>query len=589
MQFHSLKKPFAILVVLILVALGITIFQLPSAPHSRFSTAYSESELPQAAPTELPEKTVEVAGTIYAFDIRTDKTMIALATSKGVIIYDMASFEVVTELFFEKGAQAVAFSPDGTKLAVLQKQTLSFDYGYIYVTIFETTNWQALNAYQNDFPNYLYAVPNLIKWNPDSIRLAFITPDKGMIVWNHETGEIIESLAISYTFGGFDWSSDGSRLIFGESSYGLRRWRVDTDDWVRLYDTESQSASVMEWSPNGKYIASGHYGGTVCIWNVSNNQCEGYIRAHVSSVDGLAWSPDSKFIATSSGAIRIWDLKNGEEKSAFGYDSEIHYTQLAWVSEQVTATLENSYTQNISPTVKFWDIETGDVQLAFRGWQNLKSFGSDGVSLRVDDIQISEKETLIRTSLLFDYENLSALDWDVKLRDNTGKTYPLTRLNDGGFDSNIYHVYKTTPLHEGKTFTLEIKSANGLKLVRDVSNDYGFLYFDPTQLKLGESVELNQEVYLSDFQFYLTEAEKLSENEIRFKFFTGYNLESVWFDNPLIVENTVSVDGKGRFSSTLTLSKIPKDVIELAVQKVYYKAQGPWALEFEVLDSMFVK
>ncbi|MFN3491605.1 MAG: WD40 repeat domain-containing protein, partial [Anaerolineales bacterium] len=206
-----------------------------------------------------------------------------------------------------------------------------------------------------------------------------------------------------FPYGGFDWSPDGSRLIFTEAGFGLRRWRVDTDDWVRLYDAESQPASQVAWSPNGRYIASGHYGGTVCVWNVWNNQCEGFIRAHFNSVDGLAWSPDSKQIATASGAIRIWDIKTGEEEFAFGYAENINYTQLEWVSEQTTATLETSYTQNISPSIKFWDVSTGDVTFSFRGWQDLRSPNYDGVSLIIDDIQISGKETIIQTSLIFDY------------------------------------------------------------------------------------------------------------------------------------------------------------------------------------------
>jgi WD40 repeat protein len=589
MQIQTLKKPLTLLVVLVIAAIALSLFDFSFAPHSKFSTSYTTLDLPEVDINKLPEKTVEVAGMISAFDISDDETMIALATSKGVSVYALDTLQMVATIPIENGAYGVAFSPDGTKLAILQKQFSSVEFGYVQVMLADTTNWQIFYSHQSGAEVYLYSISNQMKWNPDSIRLAFVTPDEGLVVWNTETEEFKQIMPdYFYPFGSFDWSPDGIRLIHNEANYGLRRWRVDTNDWVRLYDAESQTASVIAWSPNGKYIASGHFGGTVCVWNVGNNQCEGFIRAHFISVEGLAWSVDSSLIATSSGSIRIWDAKTGAEKNAFGYNEKINYTQTTWMTGKEVAALESSYLENISPTVKFWDIETGEVQVAFRGWREMKSVNYDGAALQIEDIQITDTDTLIQASLVFDYPNVSVPDWDVRLKDNTGKTYPITRIDDL-ISGNFPRTYRTVSLPKDKTYTLEIKSSNGLKLVRDVSNEYAFLYFDPAQLKLGESVELNQEIYLSEFPFYLTEAEKISENEIRFKFFTGYNLESVWFDNPLIVGNTVSVDGKGRFSSTLTFSKTPKDIFELTVQKVYYRVHGSWVVEFDVRDSMFVE
>lgn len=585
-----LSKPIIILLLLVLLSIGIVYFS-SSVPHAKFSTSYEDYPFPKDAPSSLPEKLIEVNGAINSFNINADKTQIAIATSKGVSVYDLTSLELIYSFPILGGVENVSFSRDGTKLAVLQKNEQSFDYGFMYLMILDTTSWQVLYAYQNDVATYLYSDSNELKWNPDSQQIAFTTSEQGLVIWNPESGnpKLEVSPDFIFPYGGFDWSPDGSRLIFTEAGFGLRRWRVDADDWVRLYDAKSQTASQVEWSPNGRYIASGHYGGTVCIWNASNNQCEGFIRAHFSSVDGLAWSPDSKQIATASGAIRIWDVKTGNENFAFGFVNEINYSQLEWGTEQTVATLETSYTQNISPTIKFWDIPTGDVKFAFRGWQDLKSPNYDGVTLRVDDIQISDNETLIQTSLLFDYQNVSAIDWDVKLKDEKGKTYPLTRLNDSGFDSNLYHAYRTVRLPKDKTFILELSMPNGIALVRDVSNEYGNFYFDPSMLKLGEAVEMNQEIYISDFLFYLTKAEKISKNEIRFEFFTSYNLNGVLLDSPYITGSTSSIEGKGRFSSTLTFSKIPRNMFEIKVDKVYYRALGPWFIEFDVFDSMFVK
>lgn len=591
MKSISIKNLFITLGLLIIIAVGIVYFSSSTGIHTKFSTSYENYPLPKDAPTSLPETLVEVNGTINSFDINFDKTKIAIATSKGIEVYDLDSLKMIQTFPIVNGVENVSFSVDGTKLAALQKNAQSFDYGFIYLMIFDTTSWQVLYAYQNEMAGYLYSDMNQLRWNSDNQQIAFADPNQGLVIWNPESGDSKPETSpdFIYPYGGFDWSPDGTRLIFTEPGFGLRRWHVTTDDWVRLYDPLSQSASRVEWSSNGRYIASGHFGGTVCIWNTNNNQCEGFIKAHFNSVDGLDWSPDNTQLATSSGAIRIWDVKTGEEKIAFGYAENINYTQLAWAEEKTVATLETSYTQNIPSLLKFWDITTGDVKFAFRGWQKLKTPNYEGVTLRVDDVQISDKETIIQTSLMFDYQTTSALEWDVKLKDETGKAYPLTRVNDASFDTNLYHTYRTVPLPKNKTFTLELNPSNGINLVRDVSNDYGSFYFDPSVLKIGEVVELNQEIYVSDYLFYLTEAEKISEHEIRFGFFTSYPINSVRLDTPYIIGDTTSEDGKGRFSTTLTFSKIPKDAFEIKVDRVYYKAFGPWSLEFDVFDSMYVK
>ncbi|MCC7118481.1 MAG: hypothetical protein IT310_08160 [Anaerolineales bacterium] len=591
MKIVSPKRLFLILSLLIIaaaVAWGASYYFRSSSPHAKFSTSYTVYPLPQKAATELPKTVVEVSGTIQSFDVNAEHTQIAIATSKGISMYDLKSLQLIQELPVVNGVYALAFSPDGAKLALLEKDTPGLGYGVVSLLILDTTSWETLYTYRNSQPAYLYPDWTWLKWNPDSQRIAFAIPEQGLMSWNPDSGlsKLESAPEFTFAYGDFDWSPDGSRIVLTEPGLGLRRVRLDTRDWVRLYDPESQPAARVAWSPNGKYIASGHGGGTVCIWNASNNQCEGFIIAHANSVDGLDWSPDSRQIATSSGAIRVWDAKTGKEESAFGYSPKVNYTRLKWIDAHTLATLETSYMENRSPTIKFWDDQTGNVVVAFRGWQNLISPNYDGVTLRVDDIQISGQETMLQTSLMFDYSNVSAQAWDVELKDDQGQRYLLTRVDEQNSASNTEHIYRTTALPKGKTFTLNLNAPEGLSLARDTSQEYNGFIFDPTLFKSDTTVEMNQEIYAGDFLFYLMNTEKISDTQIRLDFFTANNLTGIDVKSTFVTGSQASETGKGRFSVLLTFSKIPQDLIELAVDKVYYKAFGPWPVEFEVLDSM---
>ncbi|MFN3491604.1 MAG: hypothetical protein ACK40V_05225, partial [Anaerolineales bacterium] len=182
MKQNLRKRLFLILGFLLITSLGIVYFSSPFEAHAKFSTSYEDYPFPKEAPSASPEKTVEVNGTINSFNINSDKTKIAIATSKGVSVYDLTSLELIRSFPILSGVENVSFSPDGTKLAVLQKNAQSFDYGFVYLMILDTTSWQVLYAYQSENPTYLYTDSNELKWSPDSQRIAFASPEQGLVI-----------------------------------------------------------------------------------------------------------------------------------------------------------------------------------------------------------------------------------------------------------------------------------------------------------------------------------------------------------------------------------------------------------------------
>ncbi|NOT04987.1 MAG: hypothetical protein HOP27_10355 [Anaerolineales bacterium] len=439
-------KAISILFVLIFLVIGVMYFANPSISSASFSTSYQDFPDPSLMPKGEPKDVVEVPGFIRSFDISPDEKLIAIATSRELILYDLKTLDEIYRLPLREEVYQTTFSPDGKKLAVSGFINKYVESGPLHVVVWDAASWNVQYEYTSDSDGSGFS--GALAWSPDGKRITFSIPERGLSVIDVNAGKPVAALD-DFIVSPLDlsWSPDGLRLIStGDLGYGLRRWRVDANKWVRLFDARSQPAMQVSWSPDGKQIASGHFGGTVCVWNVANNQCEGFIKAHFNSVNALDWSPDSGQIATASGAIRIWDSHTGEQKSSFGFYDGINYEYLRWFNSQTIATLETSYVQFMPSTIRFWDVSTGDVKLAFRGWDNIQGQNTGGVALELGNVQISSDRTIVQVSLHFDTSyTFTAGDWNITMTDSKGRIYPLTDITPETMDMGVARIYQTVP------------------------------------------------------------------------------------------------------------------------------------------------
>lgn len=588
MKSNSFLRALFILFGLIFAVVG-ALYWLDPFPRSfKFSTAYSANVKP--APTEDPNTVVEATGVIRSFDITNDGSRIAIATSKEVVLYDLKAIKEIYNFPVSEKVIQARFSPDGSKLAVSGIILKYSESGPLHVTVWDTASWKPIYEYESEAD--VYDPAGAMAWSPDGEQIAFSMPERWLSVLDINTGETtaaLDDLLVS-PFD-FSWSPDGSRIITtGDLGYGLRRWRLDNNKWVRLWDANIQPAQQVKWSPDGTQIASGNFGGTVCVWNTGNNQCEGFIRAHFNSVDALDWFPQGGKFATASGAIRVWDSHTGEMLSGFGFYDGIIYKELRWFNLQTIATLETSYTKDLPATIRFWDVSTGDVKLAFRGWDDAQSADGGGMTLKLDDVKISNDRTVIQVSLLFDDPTMFlAGDWTVTMTDSQDIIYPLTNITPEGMDTGRTRVYQTIPLPEGEHITLKLTAFppnQGLPFAQDFSATPGVFTFDPKKLQVGESMPLD-EIVDSGFPLHLTRAQKTSANELLFEFDSEQYYTGVMLTSPTASGSSSGNVSGNKFTSAILFSEMPEEPIQIQVTRIYYNVDSDWSFDFRVAQSMF--
>lgn len=338
-------------------------------PSPTFSTTYYKAGIPIPYPTSEVTRNANVSGRIRSFAVSPDLKTIAMATSKGIILYDLQTYEQLRILSSKENSFSVAFSPDGKQLAAGNLVMQNRQAGDPHLVVWDTSIWEVTfepKIGNGDATMFFGA----LAWSPNGNFLATSDYDRGLVTFDIETGDVI-SLQKDFLMSPNDisWSPNGSRLVAtGDLGYGFRRWRIDTDQSVRLYDPRAAAfATKLEWSPDGKRIASAHADGTLCFWTVATNRCDGFTKAHFLQTFSLTWSPDGSQLATGGGIIRIWNTSTGNLVTSFGLKDGSVYSQLKWLTDGRLVSLETGYAEHELTAIRLWDIRTGKILTVFQG------------------------------------------------------------------------------------------------------------------------------------------------------------------------------------------------------------------------------
>lgn len=339
----------------------------PEETQPVFTTTYSLAT-PIPLPTTRPKVAATLSGRIRSFSISPDMRTIALATSKGVIIYDLKTYDRLQTLNESESFYLADWSPDGKKLSAGGLLMASSEIGRSHLIVWDASAWQIIFE-QTGKDDTLTSIYGDIAWSPDSRSLADSINGMGVLVHNIQSGEVISSQE-TLAAHSISWSPNGTRLVAtGDLASAIRRWKVSTDQSVRLFDERAGSFMQIEWSPEGSRIASGSAEGAVCIWTAVTNKCDGFIqKAHQHTVFSLAWSPDGSQLATGGGVVRIWDSYTGKVIRSFGMSDTSVYTHLDWLAMVHTLiSAEIGYAEGAPTMVRFWDVDTGKILFEFHG------------------------------------------------------------------------------------------------------------------------------------------------------------------------------------------------------------------------------
>jgi WD40 repeat protein len=204
-----------------------------------------------------------------------------------------------------------------------------------------------------------------LAFSPDGRRLA-AGGDDGCIVLC-EVGKGLEKV-LSYDRGGtvvsVAFSRDGTTLASGHRNSGVVLWDATNGQQRVTLKGHIDAVRGLDFSPDGATIAAGSDHGSIAIWDVASGRGKATLCGHFRTISSVRFSPDGRTLASgcAGGLVKLWDVSTGKCRQSLGSSRQGFAIESLEFSPDGLTLASASMSEN----TKLWDVATGLEQAASR-------------------------------------------------------------------------------------------------------------------------------------------------------------------------------------------------------------------------------
>jgi WD40 repeat protein len=213
-------------------------------------------------------------------------------------------------------------------------------------------------------PGSFADVSNLV-FSPDGRTLAGQLPGEGVVLWELDKGQQLDSINLGTGVDRIALNSDGRTLCVVDETgqVHLKNWVTGQTHLLDSRTLDSRRTVILAFSPDSRNLALAAHGGPegpepVTLWSVSTGQKIGAFPGRREQVDTLVFTPDSRSVIIGGGHTpRIWLFNRATELG-----SPSGHAGPAWsvaISPDGKILASGSDDTHEAKTIKLWELPSG--------------------------------------------------------------------------------------------------------------------------------------------------------------------------------------------------------------------------------------
>jgi WD40 repeat protein len=259
--------------------------------------------LHRAVETSRIVRTIRTRATALAFS--PDGTRLATAGPTGVRVWRSADGRRLLSLAASP-FHAVTFSPEGLRLAA--------GAGDGSAVVWDVRSGRRLAVLHSPIAG---VGVNALAFSPDGTMVAVVDGVGDLWVMQARGRRVLRTIRTGHNLCGVAWTPDGVGLATGDCGTTFERsnariWNVRAG---KAAFTSGIQAGGVDLSRNGRYLGTPNRAGFAEILDVRSGRVVSRFKDHSGEVLAFRFSPDDHLAATSStdGTARLWETSTGRQ------------------------------------------------------------------------------------------------------------------------------------------------------------------------------------------------------------------------------------------------------------------------------------
>ncbi len=250
--------------------------------------------------------------TLTDLDWSPDGESLAVASYRGISIFDALSRSQTAALDTLPGITSIDFNPRGSLLAVGHRFGSEQEGFAGSANIWRVSSWEPLGPVLT-----AEQAVNQVAFSPSggslaSALISAVYEDNQVVFWDTLGWEISRTLKTG-TVQNIAFSPDGLLMAASPDRYAVEVYRLlDGELLQKLHTSFTGAVNALVFSPNGTLLATGHYDGEIRLWNPQTGELL-HILAADGVVESLAFNQDGTILAAGTGikdnTVELWDVE----------------------------------------------------------------------------------------------------------------------------------------------------------------------------------------------------------------------------------------------------------------------------------------